>query len=54
MADNWDDSDDEWDVDYDALDAKLGITQEGNDFDDEEDLALKEKAAADKVLEDAR
>uniref|UniRef100_A0A7S0Y901 Eukaryotic translation initiation factor 3 30 kDa subunit n=1 Tax=Pseudo-nitzschia delicatissima TaxID=44447 RepID=A0A7S0Y901_9STRA len=47
MADNWDDSDDDdWDVDDDALDAKLGLnkTEEpANNFDDEEDLALKEK-----------
>jgi translation initiation factor 3 subunit J len=48
MTDNWDDSDDEWDVDDDALDAKLGITKK-NDFDDEEDLAVKEKNAADKA-----
>jgi translation initiation factor 3 subunit J len=47
MTDNWDDSDDEWDVDDDALDAKLGI-KKGN-FDDEEDLAVKEKAASDKA-----
>lgn len=47
MADNWDDSDDDdWDVDDDALDAKLGIKkadEPANNFDDEEDLALKEK-----------
>lgn len=48
MTDNWDDSDDEWDVDDDALDAKLGL-KKSNDFDDEEDLALKEKEAADKA-----
>jgi translation initiation factor 3 subunit J len=50
MAENWDDSGDEWDVDDDALDAKLGITkdEEANKFDDEEDLAVKEKAAFDK------
>lgn len=49
MTDNWDDSDDEWDVDDDALDAKLGITKndEAPKFDDEEDLAVKEKQAAD-------
>lgn len=51
MTDNWDDSDDDWDVDDDALDAKLGLAKEPetNKFDDEEDLALKEKAAADKA-----
>lgn len=53
MADNWDDgSDDEWDVDDDALDAKLGI-KKGDEatpkFDDEEDMALVEKAEADKA-----
>lgn len=50
MTDNWDDSDDDWDVDDDAIDAKLGIAKPAeNNFDDEEDLALKEKAAADKA-----
>lgn len=53
MADNWDDSDDDdWDVDDDALDAKLGITKKeepANNFDDEEDLALKEKAEQDRL-----
>ncbi|KAG7343445.1 translation initiation factor eIF3 subunit [Nitzschia inconspicua] len=55
MTDNWDDgSDDEWDVDDDALDARLGINKDTNDddnnqFDDEVDLALKEKAAQDKA-----
>jgi len=52
MADNWDDSDDDdWDVDDDALDAKLGITKKDepvNNFDDEEDLALKEKEEQEK------
>lgn len=47
MGDNWDDSDDDdWDVDDDALDAKLGLNKAPepvNNFDDEEDLALKEK-----------
>mmetsp|Transcript_12842 Transcript_12842/g.36223 ORF Transcript_12842/g.36223 Transcript_12842/m.36223 type:complete len:262 (+) Transcript_12842:209-994(+) len=48
MADNWDDdSDDDWDVDDDDLDAKLGLTKSAPEpaskFDDEEDLALKEK-----------
>jgi translation initiation factor 3 subunit J len=50
MTDNWDDSDDEWDVDDDALDAKLGIKKaEAPAFDDEEDLSLKEKQATDKA-----
>jgi translation initiation factor 3 subunit J len=57
MTDNWDDdSEDDWDVDDDALDAKLGLKNDGNHqhpnsnpFDDEEDLALQEKAAQDKV-----
>jgi translation initiation factor 3 subunit J len=54
MTDNWDDgSDDEWDVDDDALDAKLGIKKDDDNaapaFDDEEDMALVEKAAADKA-----
>jgi len=49
MADNWDDSDDEWDVDVDAaLDAKLGLKKDLPTFDDEEDLALKEKAERDR------
>ena len=48
MADNWDDSDDDWDVDDDELDKKLNMAGVGDSlpqFDDEEDLALKEKAA---------
>jgi translation initiation factor 3 subunit J len=57
MTDHWDDDseDDDWDVDDDALDAKLGLKKEQTstaattNFDDEEDLALKEKAAQDKV-----
>lgn len=50
MTDNWDDSDDEWDVDDDALDAKLGIKKAGaGGFEDEEDLAVKEKQATDKA-----
>lgn len=54
MTDNWDDSDDDWDVDDDALDAKLGLSKPAeNNFDDEEDLALKEKADADLVSKDA-
>jgi len=54
MADNWDDSDDDdWDVDDDALDAKLGLNKKAeepvNNFDDEEDLALKEKAEQERL-----
>lgn len=54
MADNWDDdSDDDWDVDDDALDAKLGLKKSEpaavNNFDDEEDLALKEKAEQERL-----
>jgi translation initiation factor 3 subunit J len=54
MTDNWDDgSDDEWDVDDDALDAKLGLNKDddgpANKFDDEEDLALKEKEEQEKA-----
>ena len=55
MADNWDDSDDDdWDVDDDALDAKLGLNKKDepaqvNNFDDEEDLALKEKEEREKM-----
>jgi len=54
MADNWDDSDDDdWDVDDDALDAKLGLNKKSdepvNNFDDEEDLALKEKKQQEKL-----
>ena len=53
MADNWDDSDDDdWDVDDDALDAKLGINKKeepANNFDDEEDLALTEKAEQERL-----
>lgn len=54
MTDNWDDSDDDWDVDDDALDAKLGLAKEPetSNFDDEEDLALTEKAAADKAAKE--
>lgn len=54
MTDNWDDSDDEWDVDDDALDAKLGIAKPAaTNFDDEEDLALKEKEADEMANKDA-
>ena len=53
MTSNWDDGSDEddWDVDDDALDQKLGLkkAEPANNFDDEEDLALKEKAAKDKA-----
>jgi Translation initiation factor eIF3 subunit len=64
MADNWDDDDnDEWDVDDDELDQKLGIkstvntnanatgnsTNANAQFDDEEDLAVIEKARLEKA-----
>ena len=50
MTDNWDDgSDDEWDVDDDALDAKLGLKKEDEAVFEEEDLALTEKAALEKA-----
>jgi translation initiation factor 3 subunit J len=53
MADNWDDgSDDDWDNDDDDLDARLGLKKVEAalpTFDDEEDLALKDKEAQDKV-----
>ena len=51
MADNWDDSDDDWDKDDDEIDAKLGLNknQPVNNFDDEEDLAVAERAAAAKA-----
>lgn len=53
MSDNWDDSDDDWDNDDDELDArlnKLGINgAAAPKFDDEEDLAVIEKAKADKL-----
>jgi translation initiation factor 3 subunit J len=52
MGDNWDDSDDEWDVDNDdELDARLGLKKLSTDapvFDDDEDLTVKQKAEADK------
>jgi len=55
MADNWDEgSDDDWDVSDDDLDARLGlkkVEQALPTFDDEEDLAVKEKALADKAKE---
>lgn len=54
MADNWDDSDDDWDVgseDEDELDKRLGLTKISdtvNDFDDEQDLAIADKANQEK------
>jgi translation initiation factor 3 subunit J len=53
MTDNWDDSDDEWDVgNDDELDARLGLknlsTAAPQIDDDEEDLTLKEKELASK------
>jgi translation initiation factor 3 subunit J len=52
MSDTWDDSDDDWDNDDDDLDARLnkvGISKnETPAFDDEEDLAMKEKEESDK------
>jgi len=53
MTDNWDDSDDDWDADDDELDARLGLnklsTNDAPVFDDEEDLAVKDKALQDKT-----
>lgn len=50
MTDNWDDSDDDWDADDDEIDAKLGLTKKSAPaFDDEEDLALKEKRLAEEA-----
>ena len=55
MGDNWEDgSDDEWDVDDAALDQKLGLNKVGEalaatKFDDEVDLAVIEKARAEKA-----
>lgn len=51
MADNWDDSDDDWDKSDDELDAKLSQKMQQNlpTFEDEEDLALKEKAEQDRL-----
>lgn len=53
MADTWDDSEDEWDVeDDDELDARLGLkalsTNNVPVFDDDEDLTIKQKSAAKK------
>lgn len=51
---SWDD-DDEWDVpsDDDEIDKKLGLTKktQAPAFDDEEDLALKEKADAERAAQ---
>lgn len=54
MADNWDDSDDDWDNsdEEDNLDKRLGLTKIDDPApsafaDEEEDLTLKDKAAAD-------
>lgn len=49
MADNWDDDDDDWDADDDEIDKRLGLVKVDNKFDDEEDLALKEKEERDKL-----
>jgi Translation initiation factor eIF3 subunit len=54
MADNWDDGDDDddWDVDDAQLELKLGKTAAGAvvpTFDDEEDLAVTEKALYEKT-----
>jgi translation initiation factor 3 subunit J len=51
MGDAWDDGDDDWDVDESELDKKLDMKKLGDNipkFDDEEDLALKERVAAEK------
>lgn len=49
MADTWDDSDDDaWDASDDEIEARLNnlnTKDETPQFDDEEDLAVKEKAA---------
>uniref|UniRef100_A0A7S1ZA49 Eukaryotic translation initiation factor 3 30 kDa subunit n=1 Tax=Trieres chinensis TaxID=1514140 RepID=A0A7S1ZA49_TRICV len=55
MGDAWDDSDDDWDQsdDEDELDKKLGLMTTKDDappaFDDEEDLAVTEKASVAKT-----
>lgn len=52
MSDNWDDSDDDWNNDDDELDArlnKLGVN-DAPKFDDEEDLAVKDKEKKDKQV----
>lgn len=55
MGDNWDDSDDDWDNsdDDDDLDKRLGLTKKVETvapaFDDEEDLAVKEKVIQEKL-----
>jgi len=52
MSDTWDDSDDDWDKDDDELDArlnKLGVQEKAAPaFDDEEDLAVLERARLEK------
>lgn len=50
MADNWDDED-EWDVDDDVLEARLGLQKKDENIPkfDEEDLALKEKIERDRI-----
>lgn len=53
MGDNWDDSDDEWDIaseDEDELDKRLGLTKssEVKDEFEDEDLTIKEKAEQEK------
>lgn len=51
MGDNWDDGEDDWDVDEDDLDKRLGLAKNDDDvptFADEEDLAIKEQAEAEK------
>jgi translation initiation factor 3 subunit J len=58
MADAWDDSDDDWEKDDDELDARLKKVGIGGSagaaappvFDDEEDLALKEKEVKEKQV----
>jgi len=56
MGDNWDDSDDDWDNsddEDDELDKRLGLNKKGETvapaFDDEEDLAVKEKVIQEKL-----
>jgi translation initiation factor 3 subunit J len=52
MPDNWDDSDDEWDVDDDQLNKNLGVASVRENlptFEDEEDEALTEKERQEKL-----
>lgn len=49
MPDNWEDSDDDWDKSDDELEAKLNQKMQLPTFDDEEDLALKEKAEQERL-----